>query len=155
MKIGISSWSIRSLLSERSLRDAINMVKEKFGIKYWEGCMSHFPIKKVPQNYLETGLINIVGSIKLSDNISGNFASSDQKLRAESISMAKEWIQFAAGIDGCTGVKINPGKGDSLFHATESYLTLSDYANQFGLKILVENSKNNSKAPNINIKVFI
>jgi sugar phosphate isomerase/epimerase len=150
MRLGISSWTIRTELEHRNLFNIIIEIKSDFNIKYWEGAMSHLDKYPNPKLLSNHGMINIVGHPRLVDKSTGDFCTKEKKIRNESIEVAKRWIDYASEIEGLKVIKFNPGEGADFRIAVDSFSNLNNYAKEKSLLLLIENAPH--KGPMANAK---
>jgi sugar phosphate isomerase/epimerase len=151
-KISLAQWSYHTQLNDGGMSNFEFIEKaSELGFQGVEFVNQFFSNKIDDHSYLdslkskshELGLENVL----LMVDGAGNLGSSDKDSRDSAIIKHKRWIDASVSL-GCPSMRIN-AYGDSnrdscLNYASESISTIADYANEKGIRILIENHGSHS-----------
>jgi sugar phosphate isomerase/epimerase len=147
-KISLAEWSLHKMLFDKKLDHLDFPVKAKkdFGISGVEYVNQFFKDKAKDQAYL-TELKkrcddNGVTSVLIMCDGEGNLGELDEKKRNEAVENHKKWVE-AAKFLGCHSIRVNAhGEGTAeevAKSATEGLRSLSNFAKDFNINVIVEN----------------
>jgi sugar phosphate isomerase/epimerase len=128
---------------------APKIFKDTFGIRNVEVWNYQLPEKSADFAAKLRGAAESIGSRILNLQLDQSpqepcdLSSADSKMRADSIAVAKSWMDIAKAL-GSPTMRVNVDSGApnlplKLGPATESFKTLAEYGQSIGVKILVEN----------------
>jgi sugar phosphate isomerase/epimerase len=147
-KISIAEWSFNSILRGRNKRldnlDFPAYCKDNFGISIVEYVDQFFPSadKEYVRDLLKrTQDIGVKNNLIMIDT-AGALGELDEEKRKASVEKHYQWVE-AAEILGCQAIRVNVrGTGSDLdvaHAATNSLITLSRFAADYGINVIVEN----------------
>ena len=145
-KISLAQWSLNKALRKGDLDnlDFPAYTKKKFDIQAVEYVDQFFPsadkdyIKELLKRTEDIGVKNVLIMI----DTAGSLAHQDEEKRKQSVENHYQWVE-AAHILGCHAIRVNArGNGSELdvaHAATKSLTTLSQFAADYGISVIVEN----------------
>ena len=161
-KISLAQWSIHSQIKKGTLKHIEFAEKAKsFGVEALEYVSQLFPdenfddalLKELNTRAEGEGLVNHLIMI----DHCGYLAINDETERKSSIEKHRRWIDAAAVLK-CSSIRVNmEGDGtldEIIANGTESLRTLSEYASQFDINVLVENHGGFSSDVDQLVKIF-
>ncbi len=146
--ISLAQWSLNKRFSKRN-GDLTNLdfpayAKDKFDIHAVEYVDQFFPsadkeyIKELLKRTDDTGVKNVLIMI----DTAGALGHLDEEKRVASVEKHYQWVE-AAEMLGCHAIRVNAsGRGSDLDVAhstTKSLITLSRFAADYGISVIVEN----------------
>jgi sugar phosphate isomerase/epimerase len=147
-KISLAEWSLHKMLFEGKLDhlDFALKAKNDFGITAVEYVNQFFKDKAQDQTYLgemkKRCDDNGVTSVLIMIDGEGNLGETDEKKRIEAVENHKKWVE-AAKFLGCHSIRVNAhGEGsaeDVASAATDGLRSLSTFAKDFNINVIVEN----------------
>lgn len=155
-KISLAEWSLNSLLRGRDKTldnlDFPAYAKDKFGIHNVEYVDQFFPsadkeyVKELLKRTEDIGVRNVLIMV----DTAGALGELDEAKRVAAVEKHYQWVE-AAEILGCHAIRVNArGTGSELdvAHATtKSLITLSRFAADYGISVIVENHGGPSSRP--------
>lgn len=144
--ISLAQWSLNKKLRGGDLDnlDFPAYTKKKFDIQAVEYVDQFFPsadkdyIKELLKRTEDIGVKNVLIMI----DTAGSLAHQDEEKRKQSVENHYKWVE-AAHILGCHAIRVNArGNGSELdvaHAATKSLTTLSQFAADYGISVIVEN----------------
>lgn len=139
-RLGLSGWTYCQMFKAGAI-DLFGFIDEasELSVRYIE--INDVFIDDISWPYLDklrnyTKKKNVCIVQMLVDSVK-DLASVDDFKRESSIVYAKQWIDIARYI-GIESIRFNTGEGD-LEKCIDSYITITDYAENKGLKVLIEN----------------
>jgi len=155
-KISLAEWSLVRILRGRNKEldnlDFPAYTKEKFDILAVEYVDQFFPsadkeyVKELLKRTEDIGVKNVLLMI----DTAGSLGDLDEEKRMESVEKHYQWVE-AAEILGCHAIRVNArGRGPELDVAnatTKSLITLSRFAADYGISVIVENHGGPSSRP--------
>jgi sugar phosphate isomerase/epimerase len=147
-KISLAEWSFNEEIKGGELDnlDFPAYAKDKFDIHAVEYVDQFFPSadKAYAKELLKrTGDIGVKNVLIMIDT-AGSLGLSDEKARKEAVEKHYQWVECAQ-ILGCHSIRVNArgAEGASAeevaYHTTRSLRTLSQFAADFGINVIVEN----------------
>jgi sugar phosphate isomerase/epimerase len=147
-KISIAEWSFNSILRGKNKRldnlDFPAYCKDNFGISIVEYVDQFFPSadKEYVKDLLKrTEDIGVKNNLIMIDT-AGSLGELDEEKRKAAVEKHYQWVE-AAEILGCQAIRVNVrGTGSDLdvaHAATNSLITLSRFAADYGINVIVEN----------------
>jgi sugar phosphate isomerase/epimerase len=147
-KISLAEWSLVSTLRGRNKTldnlDFPAYAKDKFDIQNVEYVDQFFPsadkeyVKELLKRTQDIGVRNVLIMI----DTAGSLGELDEEKRVAAVEKHYQWVE-AAEILGCHAIRVNArGTGSDLdvAHATtKSLITLSRFAADYGISVIVEN----------------
>jgi sugar phosphate isomerase/epimerase len=147
-KISLAEWSLNSILRGRNKKldnlDFPAYTKDNFGIHAVEYVDQFFPsadkeyIKGLLKRTEDIGVKNVLLMI----DTAGALGDQDEEKRKLAVEKHYQWVE-AAEILGCHSIRVNArGRGSDLDVAhstTKSLITLSQFAADYGISVIVEN----------------
>jgi len=155
-KISLAEWSLNSLLRGRDKTmdnlDFPAYTKDKFGIHNVEYVDQFFPSadKEYVKELLKRTEDIAVRNVLIMIDTAGALGELDETKRVAAVEKHYQWVE-AAEILGCHAIRVNArGSGSDLdvAHATtKSLITLSRFAADYGISVIVENHGGPSSRP--------
>lgn len=152
MQIAVSSWSLHREFSQKKmdLLKFLEVCKQKFDISAVEPCQMHFSslelsfLSKMKKKIVERNLevVNIPVDV-------GDISQVNEKNRKKDIEALKRWLDIGKEL-GSPSIRVNTGKRKDRFALERiilSYQELVDYAENIGMKVLIENHGGVSNQP--------
>ncbi len=146
--ISLAQWSLHKMLKAGELDnlDFAAKTRNDFGIEAVEYVNQFFMDKAKDEAYLQEmnkrAADNGVKNLLVMIDGEGPLGSTDAKERNQAIENHHKWVE-AAKILGCHSIRVNAaGKGtmeEVAKSATEGLRTLSEYAKDFDINVIVEN----------------
>lgn len=145
-KISLAEWSLNPTIRRKELDnlDFPAYAKNKFDIHAVEYVDQFFPsadkdyAKELMKRTQDIGVKNVLIMI----DTAGSLGDQDEEKRKASVEKHYQWVE-AAEILGCHAIRVNArGNGSALdvAHATtKSLITLSQFAADYGISVIVEN----------------
>lgn len=147
-KISLAEWSLNGKImgGELDNLDFPAYAKEKFDIHAVEYVDQFFPsadtayVKELLKRTEDIGVKNVLIMI----DTAGSLGLSDEEGRKEAVEKHFQWVE-CAHILGCHSIRVNArgGRGASAeevaYHTTRSLRTLSQFAADYGINVIVEN----------------
>lgn len=147
--ISLAQWSLNKVLFGRNVEKLDNLdfpayAKEKFDIHAVEYVNQFFMdadteyIKELLKRTQDIGVKNVLIMI----DREGNLGDTDEGRRIEAIENHYKWVEYAH-ILGCHSIRVNAGGRGTAeevgYAATRSLRTLSQFAADYGINVIVEN----------------
>lgn len=151
--ISLAEWSLHRTLGNGSITnmDFPRIAKETYGLDAVEYVSTFFKGKGEDQEYL-TNLKKEcekygVKSLLIMVDGEGNLADTSESARTKAIENHYKWVK-AAKFLGCHSIRVNAGgrgtMGEMQEAAIDALSRLSDYAEDYGINVIVENHGGNS-----------
>lgn len=150
-KISLAEWSLNRALRGRSAASLDNLdfpriSKEEFGIDAIEYVNQFFMDKAQDEKYLadlkKRAADHGVTSLLIMVDREGRLGDPDEKKRTEAVKNHYKWVE-AAKFLGCHSVRVNAASAGSYDEqvklAADGLSRLSEFAEKFGLSVIVEN----------------
>jgi len=147
-EISLAQWSLNKSLFSKEIDtlDFPRIARERYNIGAVEYVNQFFIDKAEDQEFLQqlknnAQAVGIKNLLIMIDH-EGELAAADSQARAQSVENHKKWIRAAAFLE-CDAVRVNlhgfVSETEWIQASTESLQALGAYAQQFSLKVLVEN----------------
>lgn len=159
MQIAVSSWSLHREISQKKmdLLKFLDVCKQKFDISAVEPCQMHFSslelsfLSKMKRKIVERNLelVNIPVDV-------GDISQVNEKNRKKDIEALKRWLDIGKEL-GSPSIRVNTGKRRDRFALERiilSYQELVDYAENIGMKVLIENHGGVSNQPEAILRII-
>lgn len=159
MQIAVSSWSLHREFSQKKmdLLKFLEVCKQKFDISAVEPCQMHFSslelsfLSKMKKKIVERNLevVNIPVDV-------GDISQVNEKNRKKDIEALKRWLDIGKEL-GSPSIRVNTGKRKDRFALERiilSYQELVDYAENIGMKVLIENHGGVSNQPEAILRII-
>lgn len=159
MQIAVSSWSLHREFSQKKmdLLKFLEVCQQKFDISAIEPCQMHFSslelsfLSKMKKKIVERNLevVNIPVDI-------GDISQVNEKNRKKDIEALKRWLDIGKEL-GSPSIRVNTGKRKDRFALERiilSYQELVDYAENIGMKVLIENHGGVSNQPEAILRII-
>lgn len=156
--ISLATWSIvRSFRAGIwKLPDVARICREDFGIDGIEYVTSFFeaPVESYLQRLNQAAADHGVANVLIMVDGEGDMVSKDRSVRMQAAINHRKWVDVA-GVLGCHAIRCNArGAGatpeedpDAIERAAESFGALIEYAEPFGINIVIENHGGISSDP--------
>lgn len=159
MQIAVSSWSLHREFSQKKmdLLKFLEVCQQKFDISAVEPCQMHFSslelsfLSKMKKKIVERNLevVNIPVDV-------GDISQVNEKNRKKDIEALKRWLDIGKEL-GSPSIRVNTGKRKDRFALERiilSYQELVDYAENIGMKVLIENHGGVSNQPEAILRII-
>jgi sugar phosphate isomerase/epimerase len=147
-KISLAEWSLHKTISAGKLdnKDFAKTAKEDFGIEAIEYVNQFFKDKAKDQTYLKELISRAEGhgvkTLLIMIDGEGNLGDPDDAKRKQAVENHYKWVE-AAQFLGCHSIRVNAASGGSydeqVDRAADGLRTLSEFACDHGLNVIVEN----------------
>lgn len=147
-QISLAQWSLHKMFFDGQLDnlDFASKAKNDFGISAIEYVNQFFKDKAEDQSYLAQMKTraedNGVSSLLIMIDGEGNLGDADAKARLQAVENHYKWVE-AAQFLGCHSIRVNAGGEGTMEevakNATDGLRTLSEFAKDFNINVIVEN----------------
>ncbi len=147
-EISIAEWSLHKTLFAKKLDhlDFAMTAKKEFGIEAVEYVNQFFKDKAKDEAYLaelnKRAADNGVKQLLIMIDGEGNLGDPSLNKRVQAVENHYKWVEAAKTL-GCHSIRVNAGSGgsyeDQMFRAADGLRSLSEFAAEHGLNVIVEN----------------
>lgn len=147
-KISLAQWSLHSALFAKKMDnlDFAKVAREEFGIEAIEYVNQFFKDKAKDAGYLDEmkkrAADNGVKSLLIMVDGEGQLGAKDPAKRLQTVENHKKWVEAAAKL-GCHAIRVNAASSgtyeEQIEYAADGLAQLTDFAEKFQLRVIVEN----------------